>query len=474
MVGRFLQRNWKGCEGMASWAISPSLAFLRLSSTEIKAQLERESRIPFPFGVVQFLPCDCGVGGLEGGGMKVEVLLRGIPLFWRTEGVIRKVVGTFGHLVEASEFATGNNEILVVKAAIWLNGGEVVPEAVEVCLDGWKVGVKVELVGRGVVSSYAEVLKGRQVAGQGWWRGEGSRGSQGPLVVPETEKQQGTLESKAVPNPVAQSHSSGQMSAAESGEGESRASGESRRTTSSTGKGSNQESGAGGGVHTLTVKGRGQMSQSQAVVEKESDKAQEDRLEGRLGGVKDQVCRGEDDRAGVHQSRRRGRNDGREMDGTPISDIEYILWEGLLKLGPLGLVGGPDSPFHDVERAHSDGYEKLPGVVRAHLQGEVQAHSAGQMVKAGGAPAHSQISNLAHLADMVRKADRGYVGWAPTGTSNKVQHKVWSSEPDRRSGGSWYNYMDSGGQIGWTWSPHQHQGLQGGPCQSDSSIRSTD
>ncbi|KAK1295844.1 hypothetical protein QJS10_CPB15g00880 [Acorus calamus] len=175
MVGQFLHRNWKDSEGMDSWVLSPSLAFLRLPSKETKVLLERESSILVPFGEVQFLPCDCGVGGLEGGGMKVEALLRGIPLFWRTEEVMRKVVGAFGHLVEASEFITGNDEILVVKVAAWLNAGDIVPEVVEVSLDGWKVGVKVELVGRGVASSYAEVLMGQSAGGQGNGRGVAAR-----------------------------------------------------------------------------------------------------------------------------------------------------------------------------------------------------------------------------------------------------------------------------------------------------------
>ncbi|KAK1284155.1 hypothetical protein QJS10_CPB21g01157 [Acorus calamus] len=163
----FIRRNWKESKGMASWALSPSMAFLRLPSQDMTHVLEEKDKLLFPIGEVIFLPCNCGVGGRNGGGMQVEVLLRGLPLLWRTEEVLRKVVGVFDHLVEASEFSFGDEEPLLVKAGVYVNVGEVVPEEVVVSLDGWRVVVKVELKGRGDISSYAEVARGREGGGDG-------------------------------------------------------------------------------------------------------------------------------------------------------------------------------------------------------------------------------------------------------------------------------------------------------------------
>ncbi|KAK1323295.1 hypothetical protein QJS10_CPA02g00938 [Acorus calamus] len=65
--------------------------------------------------------------------------------------------------VEASEFLEENEELLVVKASVWVSIGQVVPEVISVKLDGWSVKVKVELMGNGASASYAEALRGRKV-----------------------------------------------------------------------------------------------------------------------------------------------------------------------------------------------------------------------------------------------------------------------------------------------------------------------
>ncbi|KAK1303437.1 hypothetical protein QJS10_CPB11g00913 [Acorus calamus] len=99
-------------------------------------------------------PCLQELRGEEGGGqeevgVRASVILRGIPLLWRTTEVIRGLVRNFGHLLEVTELGVSGEAFPVVKTLVWLERGSAVPTRLEVVLDCWKVMVGVELEGGG-------------------------------------------------------------------------------------------------------------------------------------------------------------------------------------------------------------------------------------------------------------------------------------------------------------------------------------
>ncbi|KAK1258707.1 hypothetical protein QJS04_geneDACA019280 [Acorus gramineus] len=164
-VGRALKSEWSDSEGLALWPLGPRMAFLRLPRESCRETILCKASMSLPFGSIRFSPCDNGVGALNGGGMRVDAFLKGIPLLWRTRDSIRRIVGVFGHLVDMSEVIQNDEEILVVKVGVWMNIGQMMPPEIVLRLDGWRVVVKVEVVGAGVSSTYADVLRNVRSSG---------------------------------------------------------------------------------------------------------------------------------------------------------------------------------------------------------------------------------------------------------------------------------------------------------------------
>ncbi|KAK1315372.1 hypothetical protein QJS10_CPA06g01120 [Acorus calamus] len=73
------------------------------------------------------------------------VFLRGLPLLWRTEDVVRRVVEPVGILATFDEMETNSTSIPLVRARIWRRKGEKLPAVIEAELGGWVVKIEVLL-----------------------------------------------------------------------------------------------------------------------------------------------------------------------------------------------------------------------------------------------------------------------------------------------------------------------------------------
>ncbi|KAK1302843.1 hypothetical protein QJS10_CPB12g00616 [Acorus calamus] len=170
-VERALGRRWKGLPPLHWWILSPSRALVRCPSISLRDVMLGERSLACHGGEVKIMPCDCGVGG-NTEGHRVEVVLRGVPLLWRTPAVLRCLVRNLGHLLDIREDAGGFLPDLQI--GVWRAVDSIVPQKIPATLDGWFVEIKVEVLGLGVAWSFAEVVRGNRAV-----RAPDSRGETG-------------------------------------------------------------------------------------------------------------------------------------------------------------------------------------------------------------------------------------------------------------------------------------------------------
>ncbi|KAK1291740.1 hypothetical protein QJS10_CPB17g00367 [Acorus calamus] len=151
---------------------------------------------------------DTGVGGFQR-----RVLLRGLHMVWRTEGVLRKVVEPFVFLLDYVEILDCEEILLPAMATVWVLKDVWHPPSLLVVLGGLEVKVLVEVLLSPKVSSYADIVRcdhkidayrlprdGRPVEG-GARASEGlSKGTQVQVLGSEAGSVESSEESLSSPN----------------------------------------------------------------------------------------------------------------------------------------------------------------------------------------------------------------------------------------------------------------------------------
>ncbi|KAK1307737.1 hypothetical protein QJS10_CPA09g02029 [Acorus calamus] len=376
-----------------------------------------------PSGHVLFEDCAIGAGGLEAEGQKVELILRGIPLLWRSEEVMRGVAQTWGHLMEVKEVVE-EEAFPVIRMGVWRNAQTPIAPTLLLNLDGWKVRILVEVVGSGVGRSFAEVVKGpiggrevgrsRTLAADGSEvvrvlarrseAGEVTRLNSVELVAGETDrKRKGVMGGQSLSG--AMFHDRGKMA---SGQKFNRMD---RGVPVSEGAGAPPVASVrSGGVSVFSAPAipgqQGMASQETIRVVREKVRVLKPVV---LGGHV------EKSNVGVCQ----------EMDliGRQVASEEPI--------SPVGFSQSSSGP-------HSDHVLRRPGL--------------------GWAPYFGQF--IHGPSDPDRQTSSG-----PPNPGN---------EPDRVSGGKWSYHMQEDGVVTWRWSPYPMQGRGRSDCEScDSSVGET-
>ncbi|KAK1310022.1 hypothetical protein QJS10_CPA08g00648 [Acorus calamus] len=131
---------------------------------------ERRSATATLKGVVSFLPWGYDDGSVGEGGRRYDIILRGLPLLWQTVEAIRCLVGSFGHLLDVLEAASGDDEFPLIKVGVWMGSGFGPPSLVVGRRGGWKKWwgrIYKTVVFRGIGGSSQKVVEGVSGLGQG-------------------------------------------------------------------------------------------------------------------------------------------------------------------------------------------------------------------------------------------------------------------------------------------------------------------
>ncbi|KAK1311502.1 hypothetical protein QJS10_CPA08g01093 [Acorus calamus] len=154
LVEKAIKEAWRDLPCSQVWPLGAWKAIIRLPSFSVRDVLLQARSITLPSGRVSFLPWGCDDGSVGGGGRRYDIILRGLPLLWRTGEAIRSLVGSFGHILGVSEEVIGEDEYPRIKVGVWMGPGPGPPSLVVGRLGGWKVPIEVEVVER----SFAEVV----------------------------------------------------------------------------------------------------------------------------------------------------------------------------------------------------------------------------------------------------------------------------------------------------------------------------
>ncbi|KAK1323479.1 hypothetical protein QJS10_CPA02g00900 [Acorus calamus] len=131
--------------------------FVRLPTWAARDLILMENKLHVEGGVISFSKSDFSDMGV--GGCQWQVLLRGLPVVWRTEGVLRKVVEPFGYLLNYVEILECEEISPPVKVTVWIMKEDSPPPLLEVVLGGMEAKVQVEVVHTSRTRSYAETVK---------------------------------------------------------------------------------------------------------------------------------------------------------------------------------------------------------------------------------------------------------------------------------------------------------------------------
>ncbi|KAK1284154.1 hypothetical protein QJS10_CPB21g01156 [Acorus calamus] len=171
-------------------------------------------------------------------------------------------------------------------------------------------------------------------------------------------------------------------------------------------------------------------------------------------GLTNLLCRRKDD-LGKHALPGERRGDVTRGDCSSTRHVESTVKEVLECLSN-HKADGQDcfSPLIRASQAQFDKFQKSDGLDFNIPSFQVeQAHILG-----------------AHVDGVSNRPSRYTLGWDPlsppsTGAQLSAHMQPDLSPESARSGGAWYNFVDSEGQVGWAWSPLSLQGQGGVPHQ---------
>ncbi|KAK1257251.1 hypothetical protein QJS04_geneDACA024072 [Acorus gramineus] len=191
-----LQSRWKGIPFGSVWKCGRCKFFVRLPSSVARDLILKERKIAVEGGAISFsepVLSDLGVRGYQ-----LQVLLRGLPMVWRTEGVLRKVVEPFGFLMNYVEIIDCEETFPPAKVTVWVTKETVPPPLLVAVLGGLEVLVQVEVLPSSRTNSYADTVKFGPNAASRWvpvgdGLGKGVSGSTAGIssVSPVVESEQG-------------------------------------------------------------------------------------------------------------------------------------------------------------------------------------------------------------------------------------------------------------------------------------------
>ncbi|KAK1289242.1 hypothetical protein QJS10_CPB18g00700 [Acorus calamus] len=135
--------------GNAGW-LCRNRAIIRLPTASARDIVLEERLLETKGGTIHFSSCDAAMG--RGRGLTRRISLFGIPLAWRTEEVIRRIVEPLGLLQNMFEDADGAVDFPPLSVSIWSNTTTQFPDSIEVSFGGWQntVTVKEETIPRRV------------------------------------------------------------------------------------------------------------------------------------------------------------------------------------------------------------------------------------------------------------------------------------------------------------------------------------
>ncbi|KAK1272090.1 hypothetical protein QJS04_geneDACA021592 [Acorus gramineus] len=161
-----LQLRWKGIPFGSVWKCGRCKFFVRLPSSVARDLILKERKLAVDGGAISFsepVLSDLGVRGYQ-----MQVLLRGLPMVWRTEGVLRKVVEPFGFLMNYVEILDSEETFPPAKVTVWVTKETVPPPVLVAVLGGLEVLVQVEVLSFSRTNSYADTVKFGPKAASRW------------------------------------------------------------------------------------------------------------------------------------------------------------------------------------------------------------------------------------------------------------------------------------------------------------------
>ncbi|KAK1307770.1 hypothetical protein QJS10_CPA09g01185 [Acorus calamus] len=152
-----LKGRWKGLPFGTIWKCGRRKFFVHLPTWAARDLILMESMLHVEGGVISFSKSDFSDMGV--GGCQWQVLLRGLPVVWRTEGVLCKVVEPLGYLLNYVEILECEEISPPVKVTVWVMKEASPPPLLEVVLGGMEIKIQVEVVHSARTRSYAETVK---------------------------------------------------------------------------------------------------------------------------------------------------------------------------------------------------------------------------------------------------------------------------------------------------------------------------
>ncbi|KAK1269254.1 hypothetical protein QJS04_geneDACA018472 [Acorus gramineus] len=156
----FLQQRWKGLDFSSARWLYRSRAIINLSSVPARELLVAAKVVEFSGGTVSFSLLEVSTRAIEDQGVTRTISLFGIPLAWRTEEVVRRIVEPFGCLGFMFEDAHGGNDFPPVEVSMWSNRDPCFLVNIEVNFGEWRSTVQVVETGESPLRSFAEVVRG--------------------------------------------------------------------------------------------------------------------------------------------------------------------------------------------------------------------------------------------------------------------------------------------------------------------------
>ncbi|KAK1283732.1 hypothetical protein QJS10_CPB21g01080 [Acorus calamus] len=155
-----LKGRWPEIDFSQHWLLGGTSLVIRLTSLAARDRVLSQAFIPVQGGTASLQKWLFTSGSAMPEGELLVVYLSGLPLLWRTEEVVRRVVAPMGLLANFDEVVTRLEPFPLVRARVWRRREVAVPAVIEAELGGWsvKVGVRREVVDKPL--SYAEIVRG--------------------------------------------------------------------------------------------------------------------------------------------------------------------------------------------------------------------------------------------------------------------------------------------------------------------------
>ncbi|KAK1310835.1 hypothetical protein QJS10_CPA08g00525 [Acorus calamus] len=115
-ISAHLHSRWKGIPFRQVWKCGWNMFWVKLPSWTTHELLLSENKLAIDGGAISFSApnfSDLGVRGFQ-----MQVLLCGLPMVWRTEGSLRKVVEPFGFLLNYVESLDCEEILLPTKVTV--------------------------------------------------------------------------------------------------------------------------------------------------------------------------------------------------------------------------------------------------------------------------------------------------------------------------------------------------------------------